>query len=664
MKSTAFPAPRPAFWPLALFGATLLRASLFGATLFGATLPGLTLALTTSPVHGLTVSGGETAWRWIGIRHSNQPQCPPIPDVTGWTVSSLFEGTENRQLQRFCLYSRQDAGSLAPLSTLALERLEPDVMAVAPFGSALATTSWPALESHFLSQAGDIELPAGPASRIRLAVVDASPTRVAQGASGPEDVAANSPHGTALLNMARDLLCDASETSCRAQLTSRLALAYECFNAQSPQACRNGEEGGYIGLIGELAQVIHREVEIWQSASEPSSLVLNLSLGWNAVLGGSQPQVDGMPAPAQAVYRVLEDAVCRGALPIVAAGNRDASAAPSAGPFLPALWETRNAPSKADCTQLGVAPAPGLDGPVHYRPLVFSVAGTDASGAPLGTTRREGKARLAAFGDHAVVGQSSAGKPTATLTGSSVSALVVSASAAAVWSYLPQATAFDVMASIYQHATPLGRRADYCLGSGPCPNRWSEVHEVSLCEAVAGACDGTPACAAPLCVPAAALDLSTVDLSALTPVQIVDMTQLTGTVPNPSCASETVYFDPNAQLPQEPCPHHRFDGPLLEPWTEPQPETIPCPNCIDIFGSPGTLYFEVDDQWQEPIENATLRCGSDTYALGLGPLRPGDQVRLDTVPHACLSAYPTFLSFTVGASSAVISPLLSCDGCG
>lgn len=64
------------------------------------------------------------------------------------------------------------------------------------------------------------------------------------------------------------------------------------------------------------------------------------------------------------------------------------------------------------------------------------------------------------------------------------------------------------------------------------------------------------------------------------------------------------------------------------------------------------------------MTSATLECGDTSDALGLGKLQPGVQVHLDGVPEACLTAFPTFLSFTHRGDRAVISPLLLCQGCG
>jgi hypothetical protein len=82
---------------------------------------------------------------------------------------------------------------------------------------------------------------------------------------------------------------------------------------------------------------------------------------------------------------------------------------------------------------------------------------------------------------------------------------------------------------------------------------------------------------------------------------------------------------------------------------------VPCPNCLGTFDSPGTYYFEIDADWRGALGDATLKCGTSSYALGLGDLNPGDRVRLTDVPESCLTATPTFLSFAHDSGKAVLS---------
>ncbi len=614
------------------------------------------------PTAAAALEDGETPWRYVGIRSGAAEECPAPHKSSGWQTEQLFDQTTNPELGRFCLYRRFGQGDPAVLYGLDLERLDADVMGVGAQASELADISWLALQDHFLQQAGQVSLPAALPVRVRLAVLDASPDSTASGADGPEDIEANSPHGTALLNMARDLVCDATETECRATVASRLAMSWECFDATSPQDCRDVLAGGYVGLISELARAINAEVMEWRNGAAEDRLIINLSLGWHQEFGGGEAQVHNMPVYAQAVFRALEDAVCRGALPIVAAGNRDASSVPQSGPFLPALWETRPAPSVATCQSLNIVTA-GTS--AAYRPMVFSVAGVKASGAALDTTRRNGVSRLAAFGDHGVVDFSNSGLPTGTLTGSSVAALVVSATAAALWSFFPEADAFALMEAIYRGAEPLGRQADYWQTT-PRPAS-TEVRKVALCDTLSTVCSVSEECVELECSPEAALDLSNVDFRKFEDPAVaihVDVSTIDDALGlTPQCGSETVLYDSHNAPPVDPCPHRQFEGASHRLWAEPQPESIPCPNCMGYYQSPGKLFVEIDDTWRGELSSATLRCGDTSYALGLPTLAPGDKVWLYNVPETCLTAFPTFFSFTHRGSRATLSPVRLCLGC-
>ncbi|MCH9648984.1 MAG: S8/S53 family peptidase [Deltaproteobacteria bacterium] len=612
---------------------------------------------TAQEARAQNTSQGETPWRWIGIQSEANQRCPPAKPDSGWSVEPLFANTNNKELKRFCLYQRKTPGNASGLPTNRLQYLDPDIMGVAAQGSSLAQQTWQALEEHFLSQVGQMSLPGAAASNVRLAILDSSPTHTARGAQGPEDAPANSPHGTALLNMARDLLCDPSETTCRALLASRLALAYTCFDPQDPLICRDDVKGGFIGLISELAQAIHQE----SSLPGQDRLVLNLSLGWQPRLGGTERKIADMPTPVQAVYRALEDASCRGGLVIAAAGNRSSGASSQPGPLLPALWETRRAPRGTQCQRLGLPATPG--GAASYRPLLYSVAAVKDSAAALDTTRQRGVPRLAAFGDHAAVALSQSPGATATLTGSSVASLVVSATAAAVWSYLPASNPFQVMETVYQAGISTGRQADYCAGSRTCPKKRGEVREVSLCTAVAAACGTSPQCAPISCPTPQPLDLSAVAWGRFSAPTIDISTLETKLEPKPPCGNETVFYDGKGAAPAEPCPHYRYPSAALEPWIEPQPEFIPCPNCIATFDSPGSLYFEVDDLWKGDLTSSTLKCGTSSYSLETGTLKPGSKLVLTSVPESCLTASPTLLSFLDSNQKAVVVPICLCQGC-
>jgi hypothetical protein len=117
-------------------------------------------------------------------------------------------------------------------------------------------------------------------------------------------------------------------------------------------------------------------------------------------------------------------------------------------------------------------------------PLVYAVGGVDEHDRPLINARAKGSPRLVALGSNGLV--AGAGGSTEPLTGSSVSAAVVSATAALVWSYVPKLRPHEVVDIIYNAGLPLGSHADFELtGSGD----W-EISRASVCSALERACNG------------------------------------------------------------------------------------------------------------------------------------------------------------------------------
>ena len=107
------------------------------------------------------------------------------------------------------------------------------------------------------------------------------------------------------------------------------------------------------------------------------------------------------------------------------------------------------------------------------------------------STRSDGSPRLVAPASHVNVGR---GAPT--LTGTSVSAAVMSAVAAVVWSRHPALSRADLVREIYEAGLPLptSAPADTCPFGvpGPCP-----VRRVSLCTALTSLGAGGIACTPP-----------------------------------------------------------------------------------------------------------------------------------------------------------------------
>ncbi|MEM9058611.1 MAG: S8/S53 family peptidase, partial [Pseudomonadota bacterium] len=360
----------------------------------------------------LTAESADTPWRYVGI--TNGAQCPPSPS---WTTSRLFapsgDGVIPPGLRAFCLYEaatdvpnveelmlrRCDAPEPPPTC---LSSLDPDAAAMALMGSDLSSVIWEPLREHFLEQVGYVGALPTVAPNTRLAVIDTEPT-------GPGDdpqQARTSRHGFTLVSLIRDVLCDGSR-ACAVEVQAQLGLPLvRCPSVTG--FCRNEAEGGYVGTIGDLAMAIRQQVENW-GASGVDNLIINLSVAWDPRFGGEAP-ISNSRVAAQAVYRALQDARCRGAIIVAAAGNRISGPDANVGALLPAGWETEAAPDGTTCQNLiGQMPDP-VDFAGTYQPLVYAAGAVRTDGSEA-ETRNDGEPRLVTYGDHAVARLGGAGQP-------------------------------------------------------------------------------------------------------------------------------------------------------------------------------------------------------------------------------------------------------------
>jgi hypothetical protein len=547
-------------------------------------------------------------------------------------------------------------------------------MAVAPYGTELQDLIFGPAQEHFLNQAGKpLPLPITGSQPVRLAFVDTAATRE----TDPENFKGTSSHGFSLINMAEQMLCDGPD--CLAQVTAQLALVYEwprpgCagFNRRvNNPDCRNVTEGGNVGLISELAQAIYRETDRWLDVAPPGQrLVINLSVGWLPLFGGGET-VANMPANVQAVYRALEQASCRGALVLAAAGNAKNGPSESVGPLYPAAWEQFAAPRGAACFQaLGGPPPVPLPPPAgDRRSIVYAVGGVRDNGQPLFNSREQGEPRMAAFGDHAVVVTPPVSGVTQStmLTGTSVSTAVVSAAAAAVWYYQPGLAPHEVIDFVYGSGPSLGRDADFCrtgTPANPCPLPVPVVRQVSVCAAADAACaTGGPFCPGPgfTCPAPAPLDLSGVDFASFVQTaETVSIESLDQTLTDPACVDEVIYYLAGT-APVNPCPHEQYHGVWAETWQAGgQPGSHPCPACTTTYSSPGTFYIEIDGEFAGDLSEPVLKCAGDVFVLPLTePISAGYKGVVTEVP--CQALSPVELSFTVDGDQSVTSPMLNLD---
>ena len=493
-------------------------------------------------------------WQWIGI---SQPGVP-CPDVPGWDKQPLFpelasirpkpedyfkqEDAERvtapvpapgliGELKRFCVYEAppQSTGGnpLPPPASADLERIDRDCSALSGSGEKHPRKPWRFYSKRLLDQAGTtgetftIDNPLG----VRLAFLDTQPTRgdipTRQG---------RSPHGYTLAHIARHLVCPGG--SCAARITTRLALPIVDFDPTSRERTKiDTERGGFLGMQSDLAQAILSEVDAWREDPRQEHLVLNLSLAWDGELFGGldEAQVDEMRAGNQAVYRALQYASGFDALVLAAAGNQKGEPCANFGPLLPAAWESGELRERTFSSQSWDVP-----------PRLYAVGGVDAKGYPVVNARPGGMPRRVAYADSAVVACPNRKGRTAMLTGSSVAAAVVSSIASVVWAAHPNLSSRKIMEILDASGEALPMAADFwppaSAGASTSP---PQVHKVSLCSALAKACDET------------------------------------GCASRPTCASHAL----ESRRPWLPFQARTWRAGSCQPWLYPQPEVDPCPVC-------------------------------------------------------------------------------------
>lgn len=577
-----------------------------------------------------------------------------------------------------------------------LEAIYPDCAMVGSLAEpGLAEQTWQDLQSHLFAQVGEttgLEDGASDPS-VRLVVLDTQPRKLwTQRQSG------TSPHGWFVAHLGRRLVCgygegirnansagDASSAgeSCAAEVDTRLVMPLKTFFRKNPgKTEQDDENGGYFGRVSDLIEAIGEELDANQGTG--THLVLNLSLGWEgapAELGGS---LLDMPVLARALYQVLEEAACRGVIVIAAAGNRSGEA--SSGLLLPAAWVNRSV-EPAACAGIpgAVAEERGAwsGSPGFPRPLIYAVGGVDSEGRPLSNARVQGMPELAAFGDHAVVETFDPLRPTKTYTGSSVAAGVVSAVAAVVWSRHPDWSSHEVMEHLYASGCELSQEADVvaspplgvsaggtqlaslgipdlALGSGSQrPFDFTHrVRRISLARAL-GQVSASQQRFVSLASRGSCPSLGPPDLEIhLDAGREVDVStyQSTSTLSQAGCAAGkiTALAPPGASLSSELvsalCSAGETRAAMEDPWTGPQPQDPPCPNCtLEPQGTgPGglgllevdhyILYIEIDTDWPAKLTLSNPTLMFDNTALPLSSpsdpvvLKSGETMTVDNIP--------------------------------
>ncbi len=638
------------------------------------------------------LADSQSEWRWIGLKSDPNAQCadpamvlPPSCPSNDWIIGHLFGdpsdpdpmgmGNEGlpANLRQYCIYEYCPvAGGSGPcpgptqaadvditqcVEALATQELftalEPDFLGVTPaqpsggrasaqrrpqaggLDDDLERLLYPLLAREFEDHAGrPIDLLTGGGPRISLVFVDSQPPTL----DLPPQA---SLHGYTLLNAANDLLCDRApgldEPGCFASLDAAVALTFRDtgdFHLINNPARENEAQGGYIGLVGKLASVLAGVVDRWKIDGITAKLVLNASLGWNPELGGTEADPLQFPVAARAVFDALGYARCEGALPIAAVGNTLHGPVDDTGPILPAAWISRSVDPGSCAT-----PPPG--------PLLWAAGGVGANNERLFNSRLDGEPPLVAFSDHAHPA-SAAGDLFGTLTGSSVASAVVSAAAAAVWYYRSDLQPPQVINAVFGSGVDVGRSASVLpLGA----SEGLAVRRVDVCTAAANACAVAGCATPPACRTVGQLTQDDVGLAVSAfdcgggTYCPFDLSTLDMEVEDDEICEETISFTGAVPAPGT-CPHKTLPGLLARSSVGPQPCSDPCPSCLELLSSPGTLYLQIDGDFEGELRDPLLKCGDRTFRLP-ETLLPGQNAVLTNADAACGTDSPIWLTARV-----------------
>ncbi len=391
---------------------------------------------------------------------------------------------------------------------------------------------------------------------IDVAIVDT----VSQEAADDPNIDPANGHGLQMADLVREVACPVGRTDCVEAVHHILAMPRDDW-----ETAPDWVTGGQHGSQGDLAMGIYQAVEAWRERrlANPSTtaprLVINLSIGWEPMDG--EP-LESDRGPHASVLAAMRYASCQGALMIAAAGNTKDEMCPedNIGALAPARFEELPAPGAYECSTLGFSPQwtneyPIFGGALDYAPLVHAVGGLDEFDEALINSRPGSNPRIAALGANGIVDPSGD-----SLSGTSVSAAVTSATAALLWSYRPELRPDEIMQLIYASGWATGTYADIALMGSPA------VRRLSVCAALDDACTGQSGdCPALQCsASAAAVDGNLSGFTAAVAAVIGD----------PSTNVETFEYEGTGQSPT--CDDEDGANDLLSP----QPNVPACSRCV------------------------------------------------------------------------------------
>lgn len=571
---------------------------------------------------------------FIAVLANGVTDCPAI---VGWTTTKLFpKMSKVSVLKDFCRYNANGKDGVAALPpTAGLASSSPDFDVLVP-QSDLPLASNPsvraALATAYRKEIGIV--PSGVKQSVymnnqtlpRVAVIDTVPANydltTAYAAATPR-----AQHGLAMAEIIGDVRCPNGESNCRTR-----TFFVDAYRTKpiDPAVFPSSDT---LGSMSTLAQAILDAVDTNDANETKAPLILNLSLGWDPHRYGTISRQPGdthvtmlrnatstSSTTVRAIHAAMAYAVCRGALPIAAAGNNTGGACEEQGPLAPAAWEQIKAPTQQECKELfGIN-----DAPVAASGRLVYAAGGVESGKMIPIARKGSRPRRLVAAFQAVAGMD--WRTTDPWTGTSVAAAGLSGLAAMVWSHQPGFNAHEVMAALDASGRELLLPVELNPKDPPQKARVLTGHA-----AFAATCSGRTCAKNPYKspispnnngvqpfpskgqLPITAQRITEVDaIEAITTAGEDALKQL-GKQQLTSCGLPRLHYYPRTvskQGPVDKLPPNTAPasppppvGGVSQPWTRPQPETMICPYC-PVKG--GTLFLSVNPKFATSGQSVKL----------------------------------------------------------
>jgi hypothetical protein len=246
------------------------------------------------------------------------------------------------------------------------------------------------------------------------------------------------------------------------------------------------------------------------------------------------------------------------------------------------------------------------------------------------------------------------------MTGTSVSTVVVSSTAAAMWTLHPTWTPFQVLSELASTAEAAGEVSGWAAATTTA--RYAEAlgdasrsRRVRACKQLSSDTGASYVCK----ITEAPASFSVVSSDDPTDA-VLTWPGTPGT--DPACGDRQLFTQPTASGAAEadPCPSLQYFGPAISPWVNPQPDTGGCGLCF-LDTALGRLFIRLPDLGQHKSLVVTVKTATSQveFALPSSAIAPDQtQLLLQFQPENAPTGIQQALLSGVKDGRAVVYPML------